>query len=472
MNLIKQALGCCLLLVVLQNSFVPSISAQTPNASPASSTLTAQQLAVKVDEYMNAAAKAEGFSGSILVARDGSTVASKGYGLANIELNVPNTPQTVFRLASLTKQFTALAIMMLQERGKLSTGDSICKYLDACPATWQPITIRQLLTHTSGIPNYTSFPDFARTAVLPATHESFIGRVKDRPLDFVAGEKFNYSNTGYYLLGVVVERAAGKSYEDFVQENIFTPLGMKNTGFDNPVRIIKNRAAGYEGQGERIHNASYIDMSNGYAAGFIVSTTEDLLLWDKALYTERLVSRKSLDEMFTPFKDLSPTKNYAYAWWLEKQSDRQAISHSGHINGFATYIMRYPAERVTVIVLSNNRGAPSERVAKDLSAIAFGAPYKIPQERKVIAVASAVLEKYAGQYQLRPNFIITMSLDNGKLLMQPNAPQKVEMFATSETEFFLKAGNAQFTFLKDAQGTVTGLIFHLNGQETTAPKIK
>lgn len=469
MKLIKQALGFCLLLAVLQNSFVNSISAQTPTASSAP---TAQQLAAKVDEYMNAAVQAEGFSGSILVARDGSPVASKGYGSANIELNVPNTPQTVFRLASLTKQFTALAVMMLQERGKLSTGDPICKYLDNCPAAWQPITIRQLLTHTSGIPNYTSFPDFAKTAMLPATHESFIGRVRDRPLDFAPGEKFNYNNTGYYLLGVILERAAGKAYEDFLQENIFTPLAMKNTGFDHPARIIKNRAAGYEGQGERIHNASYIDMSNGYASGAIVSTTEDLLLWDKALYTDRLVSRKSLDEMFLPFKELAPGKNYAYAWWLEKQSDRQAISHSGHINGFATYLMRYPSERVTVIVLSNNRGAPSERVAKDLSAIAFGAPYKIPQERKVIAVAAATLEKYVGQYQLRPNFIITMSLDNGKLMMQPNGPQKVEMFATSEVDFFLKAGNAQFTFIKDAQGRVNGLIFRLNGQETTAQKIK
>lgn len=469
MNLIKRVAGFCLLLVVLQSSFVISISAQT---TPASSAPTAQQVAAKVDEYMNAAVKADGFTGSILVARDGATLASKGYGLANIELNVPNTPQTVFRLASLTKQFTALAIMALQERGKLSTGDSVCKYLDACPAAWQPITIRHLLTHTSGIPNYTSFPDFAKTSMSPATHESFIGRVKDRPLDFAPGEKFNYNNTGYYLLGVVVERAAGKSYEDFLRENIFTPLGMKNTGFDSPERIIKNRAAGYEGQGERIHNASYIDMSNGYAAGFIVSTTEDLLLWDKALYTEKLVSRKSLDEMFTPFKDLAPGKNYAYAWWLEKQSDRQAISHSGHINGFATYIMRYPSERVTVIVLSNNRGVPSERIAKDLSAVVFGAAYKIPQERKVIPVSGAVLEKYVGQYQLRPNFIITMSLEGGKLMMQPNRPQKVEMFATSEIDFFLKAGNAQFTFVKDAQGNVTGLVFHLNGQDTTAPKIK
>jgi len=470
MKLIKRALGFCLLLVVLQNSFVIAISAQTQTAQ--STPIAAQQIAAKVDEYMNAAVRAEGFSGSILVARDGSHIISKGYGLANIELNVPNTPQTIFRLASLTKQFTALAIMMLQERGKLKTGDSVCKYLDACPAAWQPVTIRHLLTHTSGIPNYTSFPDFAQTSMLPATHESFIGRVKDKPLDFAPGEKFNYNNTGYYLLGVVVERAAGKSYEDFLQENIFTPLGMKNTGFDSPARIIKNRAAGYEGQGERIHNASYIDMSNGYASGAIVSTTEDLLLWDKALYTEKLLSRKSFEEMFTPFKDLSPTKNYAYAWWLEKQSDRQAISHSGHINGFSTYLMRYPAERVTVIVLSNNRGAPSERVAKDLSAVVFGAAYKIPQERKVIAVPSAVLEKYVGQYQLRPNFIITMSLDDGKLMMQPNNPQKVEMFATSETDFFLKAGNARFTFVKDAQGLVTGLIFHLNGQDTTAPRIK
>lgn len=344
--------------------------------------------------------------------------------MANYELDVPNTPNTVFRLGSLTKQFTAMAVMMLQERNKLNVQDSICKYLDNCPAAWQPITIRHLLTHTSGIPNFTEFPDYEKTMLLSVTQTSIIERLRDKPLEFAPGEKFKYSNSGYYLLGVIIERASGKFYADFLQENIFAPLGMKNTGYDSSSRIIKNRAAGYVRQGDAIINDSYIDMTSVFAAGALYSTTEDLLLWDKALYTEKLVSRKSLDEMFTPFKDFSPGVGYAYAWTIEKQFDRQVVSHSGHINGFAAYIMRFPSERVTVIVLSNNISAPSQRIASDLSAIVFGAAYKIPQERKTITVASETLDGYNS---------------------------------------FLKAVDAQIMFIKDAQGRVTGLVLHQGG---------
>lgn len=431
---------------------------------------SAQQIAAKVDEYMNAAVKVDGFSGSVLVTRDGSPIVSKGYAMASIELNVPNTPQTVFRLGSLTKAFTAMAIMMLQERGKLNTSDSICKHLADCPAAWQPVTIRQLLTHTSGIPNFTSFPDYRKTvSLLPASHESFIGRLKDKPLEFAPGEKFKYNNSGYYLLGVIIERASGKSYEDFLQENIFTPLGMKNTGYESHARIIKNRAAGYEGRGEAIYNAPYIDSSVVFAAGGILSTTEDLLLWDKALYTEKLVSRKSLDEIFTPFKDPLPGRGYAYAWWLEKQFDRQAVSHSGHINGFSTYITRFPNERVTVIVLGNNVNAPSERITKDLSAVVFGAAYKIPQERKTVAVASATLDKYVGKY----SFLVataTITNENGKLMMEMPGQPKTELSAASETEFFVKMTDIQIKFVVDAQGKVTGAVVRLRGQDIAAQK--
>ncbi len=456
-----------IMIVLLCLTVLQHASAQNPIASRQS----AAQIAMKVDEYMNAAAKVDGFSGSILVALDGQPTFSKGFGMANIELNVPNTPQTVFRLASLTKQFTALAIMTLQERGKLNTSDSICKYLSDCPAAWQPITVRHLLTHTSGISNYTNFPDYAKTVLLPVTHESFIGRFRDKPLEFAPGEKFNYSNSGYYLLGVIVERTSGKSYEDFLQENIFTPLGMKNTGFDSHSRIIKNRAAGYEGQGEAIRNAQYIDMSNGFGTGSIISTTEDLLLWDTALYTEKLLSRKSLDEMFTPFKDFSPTKHYAYGLWLEKQSDRQAISHGGGATGFVNYMMRFPSERVAIIVLSNTRG-PSERIAKDLSAVVFGAEYKVPQERKTIHVVAKTLDKYVGQYQLSPEAVMTITNENGKLMRQFPGQAKNELFAESETEFFLKTGNLKFIFVKDAEGNVINLTVNNNGRILTAKKIK
>ncbi len=443
--------------------FASYVSAQNAAVPP-----SAQQIAAKVDEYMNAAVRVDGFSGSILIARDGQPVVSKGYGMANVELDVPNSPQTVFRLGSITKQFTAMGIMMLVERGKLNVNDPACKYLTDCPAAWQPITVKNLLTHTAGVPNYTSFPDFAKTAVLPTTNAAMIAQLRDKSLEFAVGEKYAYSNSGYYLLGSIIESASGKTYADFLQENIFTPLGMKQTGYDSPLRIIKNRAAGYARQGGEIINASYMDMTIPYAAGALYSTTGDLLLWEQALYTKKLVSRKSLDETFTPFKD-----GYGYGWNMGKKFDRQVIAHGGGIYGFATHISRFPADRVTVIVLSNVQAAPAGKIASDLAAIVFGAAYEIPRERKEIAVEPKILEKYVGQYELAaPKIVISFTLENGKLLGQVGGQSKFALSAESETVFFSKDVNLQITFTKDAQGQTTGLTFNQGGTVIPAQKIK
>ena len=417
---------------------------------------------------MNAVIHVDGFSGTVLVARNGKPIVSKGYGMANIELGVPNAPQTVFRLGSVTKQFTAMAIMMLAERGKLSVSDPICKYLPDCPAAWQPITVRNLLTHTSGIPNYTSFPDFAKTTISPITNAEMNGLLKDKPLEFAPGEKFAYTNSGYYVLGEIIEKVSGKTYADFLQENIFTPLGMKQTGYDNPLQIIKNRAAGYQRQGGEIINASYMDMSVPYAAGALYSTTGDLLLWDQALYTEKLVSKKSLDEIFTPFKN-----GYGYGWGIGKKFDRREISHGGGIYGFATEISRFPDDQVTVIVLSNVQAAPSGKIAGDLAAIVFGAKYEIPQERKEIAVDAKILEKYVGQYKIeQPSIVIAVTLENGKLLGQLEGQSKFGLSPESETKFFSKDVNATITFVKDANGQTTGLTLNQGGSGFPAQKIK
>jgi len=461
----NNAVNRLIALVALCLVFVSYASAQ--NAA-ATLPLSAQQITAKVDEYMNAALRVDRFSGSILVARDGLPIVSKGYGMANVELDVPNTPQTVFRLGSVTKQFTAMAIMMLQERGKLNVNDPACKYLPDCPAAWQPITVKNLLTHTAGVPNYTGFPDFVKTAVLPTTNAAMIARLRDKPLEFAPGEKFAYSNSGYFLLGAIIERASGNSYANFLQENIFTPLGMKQTGYDSPLRIIKNRAAGYARQGGETVNAAYMDMTIPYAAGALDSTTGDLLLWDQALYTEKLVSRKTLDEIFTPFKS-----GYGYGWGIGKKFDRQEISHGGAIFGFATEIARFPADKVTVVVLSNVEGAPAGRIGNDLAAIVFGAAYEIPKERKEIAVDQKILEKYVGQYELTaPKIVVGFTLENGKLFGQVGGQGKFALSAESETVFFSKHINLQITFTRDAQGQTTGLTFKQGGAVIPAQKIK
>lgn len=425
-----------------------------------------RQIQAKVDAYMNATLRFDRFSGSILVARNGQPIVSKGYGSANIELGVPNTPQTVYRLGSITKQFTSMAIMMLQERGKLSVNDPICKFLSDCPAIWQPITIKHLLTHTSGIQNYTDLPNFLKTSVLPTDSAQMIALLKDKPLLFSPGEKFAYCNSGYFFLGTIIEKLSGKTYANFLQENIFGPLGMKSTGYDDPLRIIKNRASGYASEKNEIVNAPFLDMTVPYAAGSLYSTTGDLLIWDQALYTEKLVSKKSLAEIFTPFKG-----GYGYGWGIGNKFNHSVISHGGGINGFVTQISRYPDDKVTVIVLSNLQAASPGKIANDLAAIVFGAPYEIPQGHKEIALDVKIIEKYAGQYEVGPGLVVTFTVENGKLTGQLGDQPKFGLVPEAENRFFAKDKNATITFNKDASGQVIGMTLKQGGNEIPAKKI-
>ena len=347
-----------LAVVMLCLAFAAAGGAQTKPAG--------DDLQARVDERLGAAVKANQFSGAVLVARDGRVLVSKGYGMANFETETPNTPQTIFRLGSITKQFTATAILMLQEQGKLSVQDSICKYVADCPAAWQPITLHHLLSHTGGVPNFTSFPDYQKTMALPTTVEGLIARFKDQPLDFQPGEKWSYSNSGYVLLGHVVEKVSGQSYEAFLQERIFAPLGMKNTGYDHNATVLPRRAAGYMPQGNMMLNARYLDMTIPFSAGALYSTVEDLYLWDQALYTEKLLSKKSLDAMFTPVKN-----NYGYGWGIDTHQGLKRIAHSGGIDGFVTFIARYPEAKAVVIVLCNNMRSNPNAVAGDLAKLAL-----------------------------------------------------------------------------------------------------
>ncbi len=246
----------------------------------------ASDFAGKADEAVQAYVKKGEFSGAVLVAKDGAPLVSKGYGLANRELDVPNTPRTKFRLGSITKMFTAMAILHLEEQGKLAVTDPVCKHVPDCPPAWAKITIHHLLTHTSGIPNFTSLPDYPKTMAAPSAVNQTVARFRDRPLDFDPGEKFRYSNSGYVLLGQVIEKVAIESYGAVLKRTIFEPLGMKDTGYDSGAEIIPRRASGYSRQAERFRNAMYIDMSIPHAAGGLYSTVEDLLIWDQALDTE------------------------------------------------------------------------------------------------------------------------------------------------------------------------------------------
>ncbi len=430
--------------------------------------VSTQEVEPKFDEYLSALTTQGRFTGSALIAREGKVIFSKGYGRANIEWDIPNTPQTKFRLGSITKQFTAASFLLLQERGKLNIQDSVCKYVENCPSAWNEVTIHHLLTHTGGVPSFTGFADYRKTMMIPTTMDTLVGRFKDKPLEFKPGEKMNYSNSGYVLLGHIIEKVASESYETFLQKNIFDPLKMADSGYDTHDKILKSRATGYSTRDGKTINSLPLDMTIPHAAGALYSTVEDLFKWNEALYSDKLLSAKSRELMTTPIKN-----NYAYGLVVDPKFNRKMVSHGGGINGFSTFLARFPEEKATIAVLRNaDYGAPGPgRIAQDLAAIHFGEKYEIPRERVVAKVDPKIYDAYTGQYELKPDFVITITREGDRLMGQPTSQPKLELLPESETKFFIKEVDAQVSFVKDEKGQITHLILHQGGDQK-AKKIK
>jgi CubicO group peptidase (beta-lactamase class C family) len=320
----------------------------------------------RLTRYLETAAVKGHFSGAILVAERGKPLVAKAYGLANAEHQVPNTTRTKFRIGSVTKQFTAAAVMMLQERGKLSVSDPIDKYLDDIPDRWKGITIRQLLSHTSGLMHSWALPDFEKTIMIPATPEQTLARFKDQPLVSKPGEGFLYSGLGYFILARVIEKVTGGTYDAFLKENIFTPLGMSDTGSDHPEAVIANRASGYVFSEGRLENAPAVYMPIFSGGGNLYSTVEDLLRWDQALYSAKVISKKSFEAMTTPVRN-----NYGYGWEMSEGFGHRVMAHGGSLPGFTAFISRHVDDRVTIIVLSNVTNMPANQVGEELAAVVF-----------------------------------------------------------------------------------------------------
>jgi CubicO group peptidase (beta-lactamase class C family) len=320
-------------------------------------------VARKAAAYMTSVVAADGFSGSVIVARNGKALFSQAYGLASVELRVPNTPQTLFRIASLTKSVTAAAIMLLQERGQLKVTDSVCAYVADCPPAWQP------MTHTSGLPIPYSPTDGRPMGSVGVTPAEILDGLRSKPLEFVPNEKFEYTNSGYLLLGMIIERVSTKPYGDFLQQNIFEPLGMTHTGNFSNRSIVPNRASGYAlPDGGGLVNSPQSDPSRSFAAGSLWSTTEDLLRFDTALHAAQIVSRTSLKEMLTPYME-----EYGYGLAMSTNLNRSVIGHAGTVSGFTCDLVHYSAEHVTVIILSNKpRAGDLTTIGDHLAAIAFG----------------------------------------------------------------------------------------------------
>jgi CubicO group peptidase (beta-lactamase class C family) len=419
----------------------------------------AEQDTARMEQVVQSHVAAGTFMGSVLVARDGAVVLDKAYGMANLELDVANTPDTKFRLGSITKQFTAAAILLLEERGQLTIDAPVKSYITGAPAAWDRVRVFNLLTHTAGIPNFTAFATYNEFKGTARSADSIVSLFKDRDLEFGPGEKYNYSNSGYVALGAIIEKVSGVSYEKFIQDHIFTPLGMTDSGYDSNTAIIKRRASGYIKTPAGYLNADYIHMSIPHAAGALYSTTRDLLKWQQALFAGRVVSKPSLDRMLTPFKN-----DYGLGVVSMTSNGRRVILHGGGIDGFNTQLSYYPDTRTTIAVLSNVNGPVPGVLAGQLGQLMHGETVTLTSERKEITLPAAALSKYVGVYQLTPAATITVTLNGSTLQTQLTGQGRLDIFPQSETLFFLRAVDAQLEFAADG----SAVTLHQNGRSQKA----
>ncbi len=414
---------------------------------------------------------------AVIAVKDGQVVFRKGYGMANMELGVTIEPDMIFRIGSITKQFTAVSILMLMEQGKLSLSDEITKFLPDYPTQGHKITVEHLLTHTSGIKSYTGMaewrPLWRKDLKLPELIDIF----KNQPMEFAPGAKWNYNNSAYVLLGAIIEKVSGQSYGDFVEKNIFAPLGMNQSFYDNTQRIIPRRAAGYSRNAGKFVNAEYLSMSHPHAAGSRMSTVDDLAKWDAALYTEKLVKQESLKKAWTAFvlNDGKPT-TYGYGWGVNTLQGMQMITHSGGINGFTCDAVRLPESKVYVAILTNREGGAGN-LAKKFAVLASGKEWEEPAAKPaapaspVAKIDPAMFDRLAGDYELMPNFILTITKEGDKLMGQATGQSKLELQPESATKFNVPQVGAVIEFVIE-NDKATSLTLHQGGQKLPAKKIK
>lgn len=418
---------------------------------------SAQVPAERFQELVQPYVDAQMFSGSALVAKNGKILFSKSYGMADLEWRVPNSATTRFNIASMTKQFTAASILLLEDRGKLKTDELVKKYLTDAPASWNKITIYHLLTHTSGISDNAAKYE-------PGTPDRLV--FGDVPLNFQPGEQWAYTNLGYIVLGYLIEKITGQTYEGFVQENIFKPLGMSDSGMFSFVAVIPRRATGYWPGSNGVENADRsFDTRIGFSAGSLYATTEDLLRWEEGLFGGRLLTAASLRKMTTPFKS-----DYACGLHVNRVNGRTVIEHDGNNIGFNADMAYYPEQKLAVIVLANLNGTVTGEMTKGLAAVALGETPPTPSIHKEIFLPKEVLVRYAGTYQF-PHYSVEMVPEGNHLLATFDNGSTLPVFPESDTKFFSKPWPTRFEFSRNDHGEFTVIKrFEADKEENGAKK--
>ncbi|HEX5758124.1 MAG TPA: serine hydrolase [Thermoanaerobaculia bacterium] len=429
-------------------------------AAGAAPLAAAEGIGERLDAYLRSAYPAGGPGAAAIVVDDGKVLLREGYGLANLELGVPIEPEMVFRIGSVTKQFTAVAALLLVAEGKLALDDEIIEYLPDYPTGGRKITVEHLLTHTSGIKSYTALPEWLPRRREDLTVPQMIALFKDQPMDFAPGEKWAYNNSGYFLLGAVLEKASGQSYEELLRSRIFAPLGMKRTGYGHVEPILPGRVAGYQRGRQGWVNAPYLSMTQPYAAGSLVSTVDDLALWNAALDGGQLLPRAALARAWTPYKLRGgKATGYGYGWGIVDWRGHHFEEHGGGIDGFQSYVLREPREGLFVAVLSNALGhqPDPDMVATKLALLALGESIADPP---VVKVAPEVLDAYTGVYRIDETTTRVVTREGDRLFTQRSGGEKLEALPLSESEFFYRDSFERASFRRDAAGRVTGMVLH------------
>jgi D-alanyl-D-alanine carboxypeptidase len=422
----------------------------------------------KVDDYVKAEMRRQHIPGtSIAVLKDGKIIKAEGYGLANVELNIPARPETVYQIGSVSKQLIAAGIMILIQDGKLSLDDKISTFLEGTPDTWKEITIRHLLTHTSGIvreaPGFDPFKIQADADVIKTAYPL--------PLRFAPGEKWEYCNVGYFSLAEIIRKISGKPWGDYLNERLFTPLEMNATRTTTVTEIIQNRAGGYVWRNNKLQNATtYFALR---PSGAFLSSVLDLAKWDAALYTDKILKQSTLSQGWVPVKlNSGATHPYGFGWELSTMAGHKMVHHGGSLPGFRAQFMRFVDDKLTVVVLTNGDNANPNLIARGIAA--FYIPGLIP-ERTVAKIDPKILDAYTGQYQPSPSTVFTITREGNKLRLQEGSDsEKQDLLPESATNFFMNENRRlTYSFVKDEKGDVAYLVVQQEGREMgRAKKIK
>ncbi len=430
--------------------------------------LVGQDAAVKLDELMSAYAKQYKFNGTVLVAKGGKFLLDKGYGWRNAANKIANDPNTILQIGSITKQFTAIMILKLQEQKKLNVNDKLSKYFPAYPKG-DSITIKHLLTHTSGIYSYTNDGAFMENEVTkPISRKQMMAMFENKPLDFSPGTKWEYSNSAYTLLGYIIEDVTHMTYYAAARKMIFEPLKMIHTGFDFTHFAGNEKAIGYMRINAEVQTpAPIVDSSVSFSAGAMYTTTGDLFKWYQSLKNNKIISAASFEMAATPVLN-----RYGFGLGIDSVSGMRRVGHGGGIHGFTTNISMLFADDICIILLNNGSNSFLSAITESIYAILYNKPYEIPKERTAIAVDEETLRQYEGEYELSPGFILTVRNKSGRLMVQATGQPEFEVFAEKADFFFLKVIDAQLQFKRDAQNKVESVVLFQGGREMPGKKIK